>query len=1111
MGAVYQAWDQTLEVAVALKIVLPEATPDPATAEDLERRFKRELLLARQVTHKNVVRIHDLGEIDGIKYITMPYVQGSNLSTILKRDGRMPVERALPIVKDVVSGLVAAHAAAVVHRDLKPANIMIDVEGNPLIMDFGIARSTSGATGFNVTAVGAIVGTMEYMAPEQARGDPVDGRADVYSLGLILNDMLLGRRQGSATGVAELLARMAQPPPSLRSVDPTIPPAVDAIVTKCVQPDPAARFQSMSELAAALDALDRNGNPIHEDAGTDRDRGRFAGKKLWAAAGLVAALAIGGWMARGRWLSTPAPKTSAGPVVTLAVLPFRNASGDVTLDTLGSSVSEVLRTELGQSSRVRTVPSDRMGQVLLDLRIAANATLAPTELARVADLTNARRVLWGQFTRFGNAIRIDATLQDLDRGETVPLNAMAPNENGLLAAISELAGAVRQNLARGSPDILSELKSSAWKPTTSSLDALRLYNEGQLLTQQGNHQEALKRFEAATKQDGNFALAYSALARSYFTLGYETEAAQFSRRAVDLSEALPPQEKYLIAANQSRIAHDASKAIESYENLVKAAPNSASVQFDLGSLYEDNDELDKAKARFAKVVELDPKFVEGLLALGRVEIKLGHPEDSLQPLNTALTLAIQLNLDEARANILQAIGIAYRQEKPEEALKRFQESLEIKKQLGDKSGMAASLNEISMVQQALGKRAEAEQSLNDALTFEREIGEKGGIANTLINLATLSADALGRPGEALPLLQEALQIYRDTRNQSGEALVLNNLGNVYLAKGQYSDAQTYFERALELRQKLKATPDDIADVQHNLAETLLKNGHPDQALSRYLQALNLRRGFGNRRGAAIESYSIGSVFDSQGRFGAAVKSKEEALAAFRELKQHDMWFGEILGGYGNSLSLCGRLDEAGRSLNEALAVARELNNPTLIAQTLRFQAERLSYTGDAKGASRVAAEAANAAERASDRGLTLTAKTVVAMTAAAVQPSRSLATQLGALSQEADSLGLQYLSVDAAIHRARTLIKTGDISSARQEADRILARAETLGFRLLLANAHHVRGELLRIAGDSQASAEYAAALRLLDEMKADEGNQTVLARADLSAMREDCLRWSRS
>src|SRR5262249_37657900 len=150
--------------------------------------------------------------------------------------------------------------------------------------------------------------------------------------------------------------------------------------------------------------------------------------------------------------------------------------------------------------------------------------------------------------------------------------AMAPNDGALLTAVSGLADTVRQNLSHGSRDILNELKSSAWKPSTNSLDALRLYNEGVQLAGQGKSQEALKRLEAATAHDNQCALAFSELARAHATLGYDTEAAQFSRRAMELAEALPPQEKYLIAAHHYQIVNDTRRAIESYENLTKASP-----------------------------------------------------------------------------------------------------------------------------------------------------------------------------------------------------------------------------------------------------------------------------------------------------------------------------------------------------------------------------------------------------------------------------------------------------------------------------------------------------------------------------------------------------------
>ena len=1112
MGAVYQAWDRTLEVAVAVKIIRPQAAPDADAAQLLERRFKRELLLARSVTHKNVVRIHDLGEIDGITYITMPYVQGSDLATILRKEGRLPVDRVLSIARQIGAGLAAAHDAGVVHRDLKPANIMIDADDGALIMDFGIARSTT--AGMTMT-VGGGVGTIEYMAPEQARGEAVDQRADIYAFGLILNDMLLGRRQtGASTAVAELMDRIRQAPPPVRSIDPTIPVWLDALVTKCLAPDPAARYQTIRDVLAELDAPDHGGRTATSVGTVIGAQAQVpavapvARPRPWrwvVMAAAVAAIAGAGWLFRGRVFSgRGAAPAGSGPAVSLAVLPFKNASGDPTLDSLGSSLSQVLGAELGQSSRVRAVPSDRLHQVLQDLQIVPNATLSPQELARVADFTNARRVLWGQYTRFGDAIRIDATLQDLDHDQAVPLNAMAPNEASLLTAIGQLADGVRESLARGSADMLSELKATSWKPSTSSFEALRLYNEGVRLTEQGTHQEALKSFEAAVKADGNFALAYSALARTYSTLGYDTEAVQNSNRAMSLSDALPAYEKYLISANHYRIVNDTDKAIEAYEHLVKAAPNSATIQYDLGGLYEQSGDLDKAREHFAKVVELDPKFVEGQLALGRVDIKRGHAQDALASLNAALTLAIQLNHDEARANTLQAIGIAYKRlNRLDEALRNYQESLDIKQRLGNKRGMAASLSEIAQVQERQGKLREAEQSYQAALKLQRDIGDKAGTSTSLVSLAALLNESLGRPDEALPLLQEALQLRRDAGNPSGEALVLNNIGHVYLAKGQFAEAQTYFERALELREKAKAPAGDLADTLHNLAETLSKEGRDDQALAQYLRALDLRRTSGDKRGAAIESYSTGTVFDHQGRYGAAVKAKEDALQALRELGQRDVWLGEVLSGYGNSLSLAGRAEDAVKPLEEALSLARELQNPILIAQTMRFQATRLVSAGDLKGAATLADQAADAASRTSDKSLQLMAQVQVASLAAA-QPTPALAARLAKLAQDADSLGLPSLAVECAVSRADVLIKLKDRAAGQREVDRALARAETLGFRLLAARAHYARAEALRQAGDADARREYGVTVRLLSDLSREDGNQNVLKRADLAGLFAD-------
>src|SRR5581483_7488417 len=319
MGAVYQAWDSELSVAVALKVI---RTTKRQASPDLEKRFKNELLLARSVTHKNVVRIHDLGEIDSTKYITMSYVQGHDLATLLRRDGKFPIARALPIARQIAAGLEAAHEAGVVHRDLKPANIMISADDLALIMDFGISASTEEA------ASGGIIGTLEYMAPEQGTGKTVDGRADIYAFGLILYELVTGPRLVSTTTPQERVDAMKQRfsdgLPAPRTVESTITEPLDAIITRCIEKDPAARFQTSTELAAALARLDDAGELIPEHT-------RVSKTVMGIAAGVVVSL-IGTTYVVGRRMAAPPVKH---PVVSVLVTDFVNNTGDASLDAVG--------------------------------------------------------------------------------------------------------------------------------------------------------------------------------------------------------------------------------------------------------------------------------------------------------------------------------------------------------------------------------------------------------------------------------------------------------------------------------------------------------------------------------------------------------------------------------------------------------------------------------------------------------------------------------------------------------------------------------------------------------------------------------------------------------
>src|SRR5688572_21532866 len=379
MGAVYQAWDSELDVVVALKVIRPEATADPREANAIERRFKQELLLARQVTHKNVVRIHDLGEIDGIKYITMSFIQGADLATVLQRDGKLAVPAALHVLREVASGLLAAHDAGVVHRDLKPANIMIEGD-HAIITDFGIARSSGGAQPIpsngspstprqsrsrnaSQTVAGSIVGTIAYMAPEQAKGQPVDQRADLYSLGLIVSDMLTGLRQRSSdlSAIEELQRRITTRPPALRTVDSHIPEAFDRIVTRLLEPDPAARFQTTAELVAALDKLDDNGVPVPLIR-------RLTPRLIGATAAIVALLLTGTYFVTRQALAPPVVHDP----LSVVIADFQNNTNDAAFDgvlepTLKRALEGASFISAYDRNRLRTTvgvrPPERLDEV----------------------------------------------------------------------------------------------------------------------------------------------------------------------------------------------------------------------------------------------------------------------------------------------------------------------------------------------------------------------------------------------------------------------------------------------------------------------------------------------------------------------------------------------------------------------------------------------------------------------------------------------------------------------------------------------------------------------------------------------------------------------------
>jgi len=621
MGSVYQAWDQELEVPVALKVIRPEAMTDPLVAEDVERRFKRELLLARQVTHRNVVRIHDIGEIDGIKYITMPYVKGSDLATILGHEGRMPVRRAVSIARQVVSGMVAAHEAGVVHRDLKPANIMIDAEDHALIMDFGIARSTSGAGGLSVTVAGAVVGTVAYMSPEQAKGDAVDQRADVYAFGLILRDMLLGARHaGATTALAELMARMQEAPPSMRTLDATIPEALDEIVTRCLLPNPADRYQTSADLLGDLDLL-AEGEQVEAHAPGKTSSGRKAthtpvtglkalraepdqaGKmraltKWSLVAGIavvVMALSGGAW-----WLARPKPPAAPHDPVSVVIADVRNGTGDATFDR---TLEPMLKIALEDAGFITAL--DRSG-IRRSLGVVPPDTLDESAAQEIAVRQGLGVVLAGSLGLQGG--RYDLSLkavQAVTGNVLADVHKSASSKTQVLGVATDLASDVRRALGDETPD--SDKRFAMETLSATSLAVVREYAAAAEAMSKSKFADARQSFSRATSLDPNFGLGYAGMAIASKNLDKQQDAEKYIKEAVRHLDGMTERERYRTRGLYYYITSDYQNCVKEFGDLIARYSADASARNNLAlcSTYLRN--MPRAVDEMRKVVKILPK------------------------------------------------------------------------------------------------------------------------------------------------------------------------------------------------------------------------------------------------------------------------------------------------------------------------------------------------------------------------------------------------------------------------------------------------------------------------------------------------------------------------
>ena len=1121
MGAVYKAHDLEVDRAVGLKVIRPDLAGNPA----ILARFKQELILARQVTHKNIIRIYDLSEAEGVKFITMEFIEGEDLRTILTRAGKLTPDEAINIIRQSCSGLQAAHVEGVIHRDLKPSNIMRDAAGRVVIMDFGLAKTVASD---GMTQTGMMIGTMEYMSPEQAMGSELDARSDIFAMGLIFYELITGNMPYRAeSAIASLVKRTQERAIPLNEVDPSVPEAVSHIVAKCLERDPKNRYSSVQDLLDDLDIAQGKvpgqvsrvtvtgpdaltvGAPSPAIAKPSIKTGTGFPRKwlVLAAAVLVVALGIAGYFA---FSNRAAKGTNVAQVAatSLAIIPYYNASGDASLDWLSSSLSETLSTDIAPSSAIRQISQSRLQQVLRDLHISPQQELDPSTLKRIADFTNADIIVTGKYVKFGDQIQIHTTIDDLkhDRPQVSVDTNLAADQKDLLASISKLAQDVRAKLA-SSPEMLRDLQARKAYVLTESVPALRAYNEGLQLARDTKFGEAATKFEEATSDDPTFALAYSELAQAYKAQGFDDKAELASRKSVTLSDNLPENEKLLIQAVNAVITNDTQKAITAYEKLIAIQPDDTDAEFELAKLYENASNWDAARQTLTKVRAVDKNNPDVLLASGRVEIRAGNPKAGLDFLSQAYNLATQTNNDGLKASILRAEGIAYKiLNQPKEALRNYQDALAISRALNRQKDMAASLSEIGQIQDQMGDSNAALATFKEGLEIRQKIGDKSGTALSLLNLGTFYNDH-AKYEEGLKALNDALTQFRDLGDQPSQATTLNNIGTAEFGLGNFQAALTYYQQSLDIGENLKV-PSLVAESLHNLADTNRKLGQYDVAVSQYLKAIDAARAEGDQERVALESTSLGELFATQGHYARALKSYEDAVKGFQSTNDQSYLMAAALAGYGNALSMVGREEEGQQKLQDALKVATEAKSDTWIAQTLNWLGDSYMYAGAYSDAKQQYDKAASTAARAKDREQAALSRFGLARLDVLQGRGNAAVPILQKLVEETDTMGLKALSVQASIYLAQAQLAAKKLQPAEQELDRALNRADKLGLVIEQAQAHYLLGQLATVTGkEKQFSFQYRDTVKLLESVSKDPGVGHLLDRADLKGIYQDATK----
>ncbi|MFN8653323.1 MAG: protein kinase [Gemmatimonadales bacterium] len=597
MGVVFLARDTTLDRQVAVKVV----HPDLAVHASITQRFLAEARMIARLRHPSIVAIHTAGETTGVFYYVMDYVPGESLRQRLTRDGRLPVDEVVRIVTDLADALNAAGQAGLVHRDVKPENILLDQSsGRAMLADFGIARAMAADPDGVRTGQGVAVGTPTYMSPEQAAGDAVDTRSDLYALAVVAYEMLAGRppfRAQTAAAVATMhLAERPAPVASLRS---GVPAALSAAIMRALEKDPADRWQSGAAFRSAV--------LTHQPAPARGVRPRR--RWVYALAGAAAAVVL----LVGLAFRPSGPPRGVNPRHSILILPFDNLRQDPAVDWLRDGSVNMLALNLSQWTDLVVVDHERLHDLLERRKVEARAAVGLEMARRLARDAGVWTVALGDFTKVGDSLQLVARLYDVTTGNRLDVARVEGKTGDDVRPLFDQLATQLLHLS-GAP---AGMRTDVVRATTQSLEAYRAYLQGLEDLNSWNLGAAEEHFRRAVQLDSSFGLAYYKLSLARGWLAGQTDSLGMDaiRRATLFSDRLTEHDRQMVTAYRYFLEGSYDKGEAAYRALLTHDSTDADAWYGLGDVTFHASDQTRVAERFTKsirafrrAIALDPNY-----------------------------------------------------------------------------------------------------------------------------------------------------------------------------------------------------------------------------------------------------------------------------------------------------------------------------------------------------------------------------------------------------------------------------------------------------------------------------------------------------------------------